>query len=101
KSDVKVDDISDSELMHEYVRNLRKHVSRVHEVMREANEEATLKRDKKLAPAVDAFNRKVERRLLSGVEVRKTVEGDPAKTKLVYLPGSYVLMRPTVKPAHK
>ncbi|GKT31048.1 hypothetical protein ADUPG1_001818, partial [Aduncisulcus paluster] len=63
--------------------------------------EATLKRDKKLAPAVDAFNRKVERRLLSGVEVRKTVEGDPAKTKLVYLPGSYVLMRPTVKPAHK
>ncbi|GKT35753.1 hypothetical protein ADUPG1_003047, partial [Aduncisulcus paluster] len=101
KSDVKVDDIGDSELMHEYVRNLRKNVSRVHEVMREANEEATLKRDKKLAPAVDAFNRKVERRLLSGVEVRKTVEGDPAKTKLVYLPGSYVLMRPTVKPAHK
>ncbi|GKT31096.1 hypothetical protein ADUPG1_001842, partial [Aduncisulcus paluster] len=101
KSDVNVDDIDDKDLAKEYVRTLKNHVSRVHDVMRKANAEATLKRDKKLAPAVDAFNKQVEERLLSGVEIRRTDSSDPAKTKLVYLPGSYVLVKPRTKVAHK
>ncbi|GKT32631.1 hypothetical protein ADUPG1_002314, partial [Aduncisulcus paluster] len=82
KSDVNVDDIDDKDLAKEYVRPLKNHVSRVHDVMRKANAEATLKRDKKLAHAVDAFNKQVEERLLSGVEIRRTDSSDPAKTKL-------------------
>ncbi|GKT35895.1 Retrovirus-related Pol polyprotein from transposon 412 [Aduncisulcus paluster] len=102
KSDVDIDDIGDDELMNEYVKLLKQDVSLIHSVMKKANEEATLKRDKKIAPAVDAFNKQVEKRLIHGVQIERLGADDgPARTRLVYTPGSFVMLKPRTKVSHK